>query len=603
MSVNYTKTPFISMTSTVVGKKELCRRRDISMQTESWLNDTGHLDQCPLCSRPLYQGMTTCYACGYSLPASGSSSVWIDPAYYNQAGRRSGAQQRSSQPAQKRSQPRNPATPQPPVPQQREQAAQRRQPSAQQPAVQIQQLSPASPPVRQYESPGFEAAGSLSALSLFVSDAPTRPQPPVARTTRRLPRIDEMDTTPPKTSEAAPEPEHNEGHISLRLDESSLPASLALVPAPGAIRDIDKIDTMPQFHAAPTQQMLPVTHATESDLASWTAGRSMHSSRARLIIEKKMRAKQPFHPVDNLRWWLLGPGRLESLLWLGGTVLLFFLTCLLLVVTAFHFQWLFVTKSPIASNAGNGSKQKQSTVTTSPGLQLTLYGDGMVRTGHALHLHGQGFTAHGTVTFTLDGSLPLLNQQGEPAEVVAGDRGQFDVTLWFGSGQNWTPGSHQLIARDLATKRLAAVAIVLLGSSGVQATPTSVPSGQGSTPAPQPTSTPDSTPTPVKTPATPAPSPSPSPSPSPTQTPSPSPSPSPTRTGSPTPTVTSTPSHNNVTPTVGPSSGNSTLGNSLNQEPPASLTGINPLVYLIVLSYTLSLILFGVAALVRKRRM
>ena len=39
------------------------------------------------------------------------------------------------------------------------------------------------------------------------------------------------------------------------------------------------------------------------------------------------------HYVDNVRWWLLFPGRLEFLLWLTGAIVLVFLTsCFLLVI-------------------------------------------------------------------------------------------------------------------------------------------------------------------------------------------------------------------------------------------------------------------------------
>jgi hypothetical protein len=47
------------------------------------------------------------------------------------------------------------------------------------------------------------------------------------------------------------------------------------------------------------------------------------------------------NPLENIRWWLLYPGRLEFLLWAGGTLLLLVITILLVLVTvmslyAFH---------------------------------------------------------------------------------------------------------------------------------------------------------------------------------------------------------------------------------------------------------------------------
>jgi len=54
-------------------------------------------------------------------------------------------------------------------------------------------------------------------------------------------------------------------------------------------------------------------------------------------------AREPIllNPLENIRWWLLYPGRLEFLLWAGGTLLLLTITILLALVTvmslyAFH---------------------------------------------------------------------------------------------------------------------------------------------------------------------------------------------------------------------------------------------------------------------------
>ena len=39
------------------------------------------------------------------------------------------------------------------------------------------------------------------------------------------------------------------------------------------------------------------------------------------------------NPIENIRWWLLYPGRLEFLLWAGGTLLLLTITILLALIT------------------------------------------------------------------------------------------------------------------------------------------------------------------------------------------------------------------------------------------------------------------------------
>src|SRR5260370_37684940 len=56
-------------------------------------------------------------------------------------------------------------------------------------------------PVWQHESPNFQAESSLPALSLLVSETPTQPEVEAsARTTRRLPRVDEIDPAHPQPS-------------------------------------------------------------------------------------------------------------------------------------------------------------------------------------------------------------------------------------------------------------------------------------------------------------------------------------------------------------------------------------------------------------------
>src|SRR6266852_4572061 len=172
------------------------------MQTDLWLTETSNHDTCPLCSKPLKRGAQTCFACGFS---NNPPSVWIDPTV------RSYQHVMPEQIA-------NHPTPDPQA---------------------------ASSPIWQYESPDFEAAGSLPMLSLFTSETPTQPQPqpPVqGKTTRRLPSVEEVDI----------------------LSQLS--------PA----RDIDQIDTLPPGHGR-AQRALISTPQTASlpaqgDPHPWTAG-------------------------------------------------------------------------------------------------------------------------------------------------------------------------------------------------------------------------------------------------------------------------------------------------------------------------------------------
>lgn len=492
-------------------------------------------------------------------------------------------------------------------------------------------------PIWQYESPDYEAAGSLPALSMFVPQAPTQPQPPArARATRRLPEIDEIDTVPPDSHRQSAYPVHSERNahnaptapISLRLDEASYPSLAAMIPT--RAQHIDEIDTNPQLSEQHSVRALVPAHQTTlraSSGSSWTAGGAGVSPYAQLLVNPSKRRKHPItlNPLEPVRWWLLRPGRIEFMLWLGGTLLLIGVTCVLLLVSAFSFQWLIPGVPAPLSTSNNGSgTQGRASITSSPGLWIGRVDNGPVVPGQSIQLRGRGFSRSSHVTFFLDESLPLLDQDGKPGSTRTDSHGAFDTTLWLGSGNNWAPGSHIIIARDVATKHFAVINIVLVASANgttAKSTPAS-----SSTPGATHTSTP-TTPipqgspvnkTPVPTSPTPAASPSPSPTKAPTTTPTVTPTVKTTPTVTPTvkttPTVTptvkttptSTPTKGAHSPTASPSTGSSNLGNALDTggDVPfgARLTIISPLVWVMVACYSLSMALLGVAGVLYKRR-
>src|SRR5450631_464866 len=46
------------------------------------------------------------------------------------------------------------------------------------------------------------------------------------------------------------------------------------------------------------------------------------------------------NPMDYMRWWLLSPGRLEFLFWLGGAMLLGIVMCVVLMMTGVGLGWM-----------------------------------------------------------------------------------------------------------------------------------------------------------------------------------------------------------------------------------------------------------------------
>jgi len=557
------------------------------MQTDTWLTETTHPDCCPLCSQPLPAGSNTCASCGFTAhePARGSSASARASA--------GGARQP------------NPITPIP------ARASARRSRGA---SVHSVSSSSRSTPFfapssaeqaegRRHESSNYEAVSSLSSLSLIISETPTAPP----RTTTRLPRqtrhlehIDEIDTVPQKpgarTSEAdaavAP------GSLSLRFDDLGVPER-ALVPSgatlPASLTNIDEIDTVPeagQDAARALQLVSAEKKAVPVDATSWTVGpRSTTSLAARFIASRapaRRRNRRRFSPLDRTRWWLLRPGHIEFLLWLSGSLLLFGITFLLLLslVLSIMLPGLqaggnFPRPAPtVASGA--------ATPAVTAGLRLQLAGPTTLAAGAELHVQGQGFRPLSRITFWLDGRWPLLDQHGQPASVQADASGRFTVSLWLGQGANWSAGPHQILAREMDNGKQAAVSITIKPDS---TTPVSNNAGPRSTPvAPvQPTQT---RPTPTATPASPTATPVQS---TPTAGITPTASPSGTRTpGTPTPTSTG-----------GKAVNSTSLGNDLNTKGGDSLFArllhLNPLIWFIGICYLLSMLLMGLAGVLRRR--
>jgi hypothetical protein len=591
------------------------------MQTDIWLTEeTEYPEKCPLCSMPFKNGSTTCFSCGFSTKSPTGSSVRIDPAVYGYP--LSSSQKQSHQAPQQTgwryarvlSQPRRHPNPITPIPPRASAQPYNVAPgSVVKPVITPQNFTPGKEKQRGaihkgtpyvahdnathvdaqknsavwgYETPGFQASSSLPTLSLLISEAPTQPElESRGKATRRLPRIDEISTVPPR----------NEGH--------SIKFSRALVPIDSQ-RDVTAFDRL-------DETTINILSPTEIDATSWTAGEASQSPHAQLISSRSKR-KHPhatisFNPIDRMRWWLLRPGRIEFVLWLGGTILLVGVTCVLLLVTAFSFGWItpgFInTASTNTAETSTGSGQQATGVATR-GMVLTRTDTGPILPGQSISLHGQGFSPHGHIRFLFDGVQQLFNQNGQSDSTQADAKGVFSTTIVLNSNLPWHPGPHFIDAQDLATKRMTKLTIILAPTSigkGVSGTPVpsyptvvtppnptpSVTGGQptpvGQTPVPV---TPTATPTVVKTP---------------TVTPTVGTTPTVTPTVV-TPTVGTTPV---VTTTAGTTVG-SGLDNALDHAGVSPLdnqfTRLSPWEWLMIGCYCLSMVLLGLAGILHKRR-
>ncbi len=314
------------------------------MQTDTWLTEeAAYPEQCPLCSRPLKNGSTTCYACGFTTPTPIPARASAQPANAAHGSvvmpNRVGKGQKNSTAGKTKQQ-------QDPIHSGAESS----------PLVNTQRTSP----VWQHESPNFQAESSLPALSLLVSETPTQPEMEAgAKTTRRLPRVDEIDTAPPQPSK-----------MLVPVTSQSNVAALS----------------------GPDRTSIDSQQTKGSDPVSWTAGAASQSSYAQLISARGKRKKSPrgisLNPLDRVRWWLLRPGRIEFVLWLGGTILLVSVTCVLLLVSAFSFDWFGPKSAGITSSSisGTATQARQGGAATVPtahptGSQKSKQGPGPMSKG------------------------------------------------------------------------------------------------------------------------------------------------------------------------------------------------------------------------------
>lgn len=486
------------------------------------------------------------------------------------------------------------------------------------------------PPMWQYESPAFEVESSLSALSLVV-DAPTHPEPTFSpRSTRRLPAqpdIDEIDTAPPTPRKIQHFNANDEietiafsGHgagINIHplveanhIPQPPLPRGTALVP-------VSPLPLSTHGQSQVEQRRLKLA-SENTDPSSWTAGGGSASAYARRIAEhehtrgRKSKRGSAFNPLDHLRWWLLHPGRLEFILWLGGTILLVSITFVLLLVTALNFAQITPSfqigqrglldgsnSSPGSTQSGTG---KPTMVTTPSGLTLVLMDTGPLVPGQSIQLQGKGFSPRGTVTFTDEKNQPMLILNSQSNTIQADNHGAFAVTV---NNPSWASGNHLVVVRDVASGRVVELPVVLAaGPFGKQGT-TPLPG----TPQPGLTPTPTQnngfggvpTPvnfTPVVTPTRPVGS---TPTPKPTQPPTPTPTMAVTPTPGTTPTVGNTP-----TPAASPAQGNvgvplmeANIGSDAIHS--SSDLGASWL-WLLIIGYSISMLMLGMAGILRIHR-
>ena len=148
------------------------------------------------------------------------------------------------------------------------------------------------------------------------------------------PSIDELDTVPPNDFcklATNPPPPTLRPHSDLMFHDE--PASIDDVVEADTVMD-DTLTVTPSLPIPIEKYATRVEDVVDVALAV----------RARELLRRKgSRENQPafiHNPLDYIRWWLLYPGRLEFLFWLGGAVLLGVILCVVLVILGLGMGWM-----------------------------------------------------------------------------------------------------------------------------------------------------------------------------------------------------------------------------------------------------------------------
>lgn len=378
-------------------------RKKKSMQNDTWLTDTSHPDRCPLCSQSLPDGAMSCPACGFavSVPARASAST-KDGLTVKRTNRSTPIPARAS--------------------------AQHVQP------LSSTGISPrhAAPSLRnntthasaahapeagwQHESPNYEAASSLSTLSLIIAELPTVPP----RTTERLSgqidqpeQIEEIDTVPQPQLASETEAAHEKAGTFQQ-------AHAHAYPLPTLFPSFDEIDTLPDPGALTTREIVPLaapeTSETVVDATSWRVEPgSTRTRNSRRATSRSRRRRVRLTLLDRVRWWLVRPGHIELVLRLLGGILLFVLTFLLASVIVLNLpgavRGFFPTSTP-STSAGISTASSPTVSPPTPTLSVPT------ATAQASATPTASPTIAVTVTPTATDSTIQQNAPGSPARTT-----------------------------------------------------------------------------------------------------------------------------------------------------------------------------------------
>jgi hypothetical protein len=319
-----------------------------------------------------------------------------------------------------------------------------------------------SPAIWQYETSQYVGESSLASLSLF-----TPRQIPLP------PSIDVLDTQPVTSIQRSKRPGPADTASRDLADIDTAPPSIAKQLAKQHTKQGMEVADIPTVPPGARRQQRSNLHSSFAVQSPFPTDYELFHTAQTLVADDALPPWR-FNPFDRFRWWLLYPGRLETLLWSGGAVLLVGLTIFLSVVTVLslavshpdradfthNYAWHSATEPTFCGTvlATNGSMQKCviATAASPDGLQISLFSTGPFMAGTTVHLQGHGFSPSGRVIITHD-----ANQPCQPGAAQVDHHGDFNLVLSLRNNLGWLPGNHSLMVEDVASGHRVMLAFVL----------------------------------------------------------------------------------------------------------------------------------------------
>lgn len=330
-------------------------------------------------------------------------------------------------------------------------------PPGPQPLIGLAALTPApEAPQKVAEMPTQVQPVSPSPSDISSSDK-SRPRPPKSQGSRsaaptsswQAPPIDSLPTgyfpieTAQQRPPTLPPPVSGSRTQAVPTKEAPLPSTpvvhaQAVPPSTNAQRTSE---SLPE-HVVATKQAADHWRKSWRDRQRAEAGPATDVSRGQASVDQPLMAMR--HSIARMRAIIM-PSRAAQEQTQSRNTLRFWITIgLLICLVGGLSAYILYTYLPGAR--GNTARTVSSSSLGQPTLTIEGSQTVVFLQGQTLHLHGEHFGPHDSITFLLDSTAPVTDAQGRPLTVQANDQGAFDVV--FPINSTWLASEHQIQAQD-----------------------------------------------------------------------------------------------------------------------------------------------------------